>query len=206
MTSNRSTTDTDSVVSDHAPTVAIEAIASRILVVRTKRVLLDRDLAALYGVEVRAVNQAVKRNPDRFPDDFVFQLKWQEAEFLKSQSVILDNDQEPKASSSKRGTNLKFKPYVFTEQGVAMLSSVLRSPQAIAVNIEIMRAFVRMREVLASNTELAAKLNELEQRIDRKLQAHDDSIANILDAIRQLMTPPNSTKRPIGFIQHQEKK
>jgi ORF6N domain len=205
MTSNKPTTDTDTILSNQTPTIAIEAIASRILVVRTKRVLLDRDLAALYGVEVRAVNQAVKRNPDRFPDDFVFQLKWQEAEFLKSQSVILDDDQEPQTSGSKRGTNLKFKPYGFTEQGVAMLSSVLRSPQAIAVNIEIMRAFVRMREVLASNTELAAKLNELEQRIDRKLQTHDDSIANILNAIRQLMTPPNSPKRPIGFIQPNQK-
>lgn len=148
--------------------------------------LLDADLAELYGVETRVLVQAVKRNLERFPEDFMFQLEKQDLAVLRSQSVI----------SSVHGGR-RTVPYAFTEQGVAMLSSVLSSPQAIAVNIEIMRAFVRLREVLAGNKELAAKLVELE----RKLSTHDQAIAGILDAIRQLMAPPPAPKkRPIGFV------
>lgn len=172
--------------------VPTERIAHSILLLRGQKVLLDSDLAELYGVETRVLVQAVKRNLERFPRDFMFQLEKQELAILRSQSV----------TSSSHGGRRSI-PYAFTEQGVAMLSSVLSSPQAIAVNIEIMRAFVRLREVLASNNELAAKLGELE----RKLQGHDQAIAGILDAIRQLMAPPaEPIRRPIGFVTGEEKK
>lgn len=166
--------------------VPSERIAHSILLLRGHKVLLDADLAELYGVETRVLVQAVKRNLERFPEDFMFQLDAGEFAALRSQSVT---------SNAGRGGR-RYAPYAFTEQGVAMLSSVLSSPQAIAVNIEVMRAFVRLREVLASNRELAAKLGELE----RKLKGHDQAIAGILDAIRQLMTPPAHKKRPIGFV------
>jgi hypothetical protein len=164
-----------------------ERIAHSILLLRSQKVLLDADLAELYGVETKVLVQAVKRNLERFPDDFMFQLDAEEFAALRSQSVT---------SNTGRGGR-RYAPYAFTEQGVAMLSSVLSSPQAIAVNIEIMRAFVRLREMLADNKELAAKLGELE----RKLKGHDQAIAGILDAIRQLMAPPPAPKkRPIGFV------
>lgn len=161
-----------------------DAISSAIRGIRGQRVMLDADLAKLYGVETRTLIQAVKRNLDRFPADFMFQLTNHELANLRSQFVI----------SSWGGRRTA--PYAFTEQGVAMLSSVLRSPQAIAVNIEIMRAFVRLREWLATNKEMAAKLDELE----RKLSSHDQAIAGILNAIRELMKPPETKKRPIGFV------
>jgi len=128
--------------------------------------MLDSDLAALYEVKVWVLNQAVKRNIDRFPEDFMFQLTPEEVEALRSQSVIL---------KTSRGQHRKYAPYAFTEQGVAMLSSVLRSKRAVLVNVEIMRTFVRLRQMLASHTELAEKLSELEKKFD---------------AIRQLMAPP----------------
>lgn len=172
--------------------VPSERIAHSILLLRGQKVLLDADLAELYGVETRVLVQAVKRNLERFPEDFMFQLDAEEAAALRSQSVI---------SNAGRGGR-RYAPYAFTEQGVAMLSSVLSSPQAIAVNIEVMRAFVRLREVLAGNKELAGKLVELE----RKLKGHDQAIAGILDAIRQLMAPPAPSKRPIGFVTGEERK
>lgn len=175
-----------------AAVVVAEAIASRILLLRGHKVLLDAELAELYGVETKVLVQAVKRNLERFPADFMFQLSNQEFNVLRSQSVT---------SSSTHGGR-RTAPYAFTEQGVAMLSSVLSSPQAIAVNIEVMRAFVRLREVLAGNKELAAKLGELE----RKLKGHDQAIAGILDAIRQLVAPPPAPrKRPIGFVTGEKK-
>lgn len=168
-----------------------EHIAARILLIRGHKVLLDADLATLYGVPTKALVQAVKRNQERFPQDFMIQLSDEEFASLRSQSVT---------SKTGRGGR-RYAPYAFTEQGVAMLSSVLSSPQAVAVNIEIMRAFVRLREVLSSNTALAAKLHELE----RKLKGHDQAIAGILDAIRQLMAPSTQTKkRPIGFVISEE--
>ena len=151
------------------------------------KVLLDADLAALYEVPTKVLLQAVKRNLERFPADFMFQLEKQEFAILRSQSV----------TSSWGGR--RYAPYAFTEQGVAMLSTVLNSPRAIAVNIEIMRAFVRLRKLIASNKELAAKLNQLE----KKLSTHDQAITEIMHAIRELMTPPEpAKKRPIGFVQN----
>ena len=167
--------------------IPIERIEAKILLIRGQKVLIDADLAELYGVPTKVLVQAVKRNLERFPADFMFQLTDQEFGRLRSQIVT------SKAGRGGRRTA----PYTFTEQGVAMLSSVLRSPRAIAVNVEIMRAFVRLRELIATNKELAKKLDELE----RKLATHDQAIAGILGAIRELMTPPEPPKkRKIGFI------
>jgi hypothetical protein len=168
-----------------AALVPVERITDSILILRGHKVLLDANLATLYGVPTGALVQAVKRNIDRFPEDFMFQLTAGEWAALRSQFVIPNDG---------RGGR-RYAPYAFTEQGVAMLSSVLNSTRAIAVNIEIMRAFVRMRELLASNKELAVKLAELE----RKLASHDQAIVGILKAIRELMNPPPPKKRPIGF-------
>jgi hypothetical protein len=163
--------------------VPIDRITCSILYLRGQKVILGQDLASLYGVTVGSLTQAVKRNADRFPTDFVFQLTTKEFANLKSQIVI----------SSWGG--LRSRPYAFTEQGVAMLSSVLRSERAVKVNIAIMRAFVKLREALETNRELARKFSELEKRVGE----HDDEIAAIIDAIRQLMAPPIKPRREIGF-------
>ena len=160
--------------------IPVERIEKAILLLRRQKVMLDRDLAVLYGVETRALNQAVKRNRDRFPDDFMFELTRDEIRNI-SQSVIC-------SSTMKHAKNA----YAFTEQGVAMLSSVLHSKRAVQVNIEIMRVFVRLREMMATHKELAFKLVELEER----LEGHDEQIQNIFDAIRQLMTPPEPPLSP----------
>jgi hypothetical protein len=141
--------------------------------------------------------QAVKRNAARFPEDFMLQLSAPEWAALRSQFVTL---------KTGRGQHRKYLPYAFTEQGVAMLSSVLRSPRAISVNIEIMRAFVRMREMLASNQDLAKRIDQLEARIGKKLATHDEAIAAILSAIRELMHPPAPKRRPIGFTANIDEK
>jgi hypothetical protein len=159
-------------------------IAPSILLLRGQKVMLSRDLARLYGVPVKALNQAVKRHATRFPADFVFQISVKEFEILKSQFV-----------TSSWGGLRRALPYAFTEQGVAMLSSVLKSERAVKVNIAIMRAFVKLRETLETNRELARKFAELEQRVGK----HDDEIAAIIDAIRQLMAPPEKPRREIGF-------
>jgi ORF6N domain len=151
--------------------------------VRGQSVLLDADLAALYGVETKVLNQAVRRNRERFPRDFTFQLTGTETNSLRSQVVTLKRG---------RGSHRKYLPYAFTEQGVAMLSSVLRSPRAIVVNIQIMRAFVQLRRVLDSNADLARKLAELEQKYDGQFKV-------VFEAIRQLMTPPVTSAKRIGF-------
>jgi hypothetical protein len=161
-----------------------EQIESAVLLIRGQRVLLDRDLAALYGVTTGNLNKAVQRNTDRFPADFMFQLTADEAEALRFHFGIL-----------KRGQHYKYLPYAFTQEGVAMLSSVLRSPRAVQVNIAIMRVFVRLRETLALHKDLAHKLAQLE----RKIEGHDTSIRTLFDAIRQLMTPPEKPRREIGF-------
>jgi len=163
--------------------VPVERIERAILLIRGKKVMLDADLASLYGVETRVLVQAVKRNLERFPADFMFQLSKEEVDFLRSQIVTLKRG---------RGQHTKYLPYAFTEQGVAMLSSVLRSPRAIQVNIEIMRAFVRLRQMLASHAELARKLDALEKKYDVQFKA-------VFDAIRQLMAPPEPKKRRLGF-------
>lgn len=179
--------------------VPTDRLKKRILVFRDQNVMLSSDLAELYGVEPRALVQAVKRNIERFPDDFMFQLTWQEIVSLRSQSVIL-NPPAPEPSRSrvvtlKRGQNVKYAPYAFTEQGVAMLSSVLRSQRAIQVNIEIMRAFVRLRAMAFTSKDLERKITALE----RKYDAHDAQIKEIFDAIRALMQPPTRPKGQIGF-------
>jgi hypothetical protein len=173
-----------------AALVPVEHIALSILVLRGHKVLLDAELAELYGVATKVLLQAVKRNRERFPEDFMIQLTAEEWAALRSQFVTL---------KPGRGQHRKYLPYAFTEQGVTMLSSVLRSDRAIAVNIQIMRAFVRMRELLSSNRELARRLRELEARLEKRLTTHDEAIAAILSAIRQLMNPPRPKRRPIGF-------
>ena len=167
------------------PTKALipaERIERSILLIRGHKVLLDRDLAELYGVKAIALRQQVRRNQARFPDDFMFQLTAEEAEALVSQNVI----------PSRRSLG-GFLPYAFTQEGVAMLSSVLRSERAVLVNIDIMRAFVRLRELLASHVELARRLDELEKKYDAQFRI-------VFEAIRDLMTPPPSPpRRRIGF-------
>jgi len=173
--------------------IAVEVIATRILELKGKKVMLGWDLAKLYGVSVKVLNQAVKRNIKRFPGDFMFQLSWQEVESLRSQIVTLNNT---KTEASKRGKHIKYLPYAFTEQGVAMLSSVLNSERAIQVNILIMRAFTRLREILLTHKELAAKIEVLE----KKYSEHDQSIKEIFQAIKQLLQPlPAKEKKIIGF-------
>jgi len=154
----------------------------RIFLLRSLRVMFDYDLAELYGVETGALNRAVKRNADRFPSDFMFQLTAEEYEDLKCQIGI----------SRDWGGRRRSLPYAFTEQGVAMLSSVLHSSRAVKVNIAIMRAFVHLREMLLSNADLARKLANLEQKYDSQFKA-------VFDAIRQLMTPPSKPHREIGY-------
>jgi len=162
--------------------IPVERITQSILMLRGHKVMLDADLAVLYGVPTTALVQAVKRNADRFPPDFMFQLTLGETARLRSQTVT------PKSGRGGRRTP----PYAFTEQGVAMLSSVLRSPRAIQVNVEIMRAFVRLRQMLESHAELAQKLSALEKKYDARFKI-------VFDAIRELMTPAPSSRRRIGF-------
>jgi phage regulator Rha-like protein len=158
-----------------------EVIENKIYLIRGHKVMLSVHLADLYGVKAKALVQAVKRNIERFPQDFMFQLTWQEVQSLRSQIVTLD-----KVATSTKGGHIKYEPYAFTEQGVAMLSSVLNSRKAIQVNIIIMRAFVKLRQILSAHKDLAHKLAELE----RKIEKHDENIGSIFAAIRQLMTPP----------------
>ncbi|MCX5706628.1 MAG: ORF6N domain-containing protein [Candidatus Omnitrophica bacterium] len=176
-----------------------ETIERKIFMLRGQKVMLSPHLAVLYGVTPSTLIQAVKRNIERFPGDFMFQLTNKERENLKSQFVISSRDslrsQNVILNSSRRGKHIKYLPYAFTEQGVAMLSSILRSKRAIQVNIAIMRAFVKLRQILATHKELAQKLRELENRITQ----HDGAIEDIFEAIRQLMTIPEKPKRRIGF-------
>jgi len=158
-----------------------ERIEQRIFVLRSERVMLSTDLARLYQVAPRVLVQSVKRNAERFPPDFMFQLGSREFHILKSQIV-----------TSSWGGLRRAAPYAFTEQGVAMLSSVLRSKRAVRVNIEIMRTFVRLRRLLASNAALARKLAQLEKKYDAQFKV-------VFDAIRELMNPPEPNRRPIGF-------
>lgn len=164
--------------------IPIERIAQRIRHLRGEKVLFDSDLAQLYGVTTGNLNKAVNRNRDRFPSDFMFQLTAEEAKHLIFQ-----------IGRSKGRGGRRHRPHAFTEQGVAMLSSVLNSERAVKVNIAIMRAFVKLREALATNRELARHFSELEQRVGK----HDKEIAAIIEAIRQLMAPVEKPRREIGF-------
>lgn len=166
--------------------VPVETIERQIYLMRGQKVMIDRDLAALYGVKTRVLNQAVRRNRRRFPADFMFQMNQEEFRKWRSQIVI----------SKKEKMGVRYRPLIFTEQGVAMLSSVLNSDRAIAVNIVIMRAFVRLREWLSKHKDFGHRLDELERRYHR----HDDQIHAVFEAIRSLMQPPRKRRRPIGFL------
>lgn len=171
----------------------VAPIEGAILVVRGHRVILASDLAGIYGVETRVLNQAVKRNSEKFPGDFMFRLTRSEAEALsrsRSQSVML-----------KRGQNIKYLPYAFTEHGAIMAANVLNSPHAVHMSVFVVRAFVRLRRMIATHKELAAKLDELE----RTVANHDGDIKALFEAIRQLMAPPTVPSRRIGFRGKEER-
>lgn len=168
--------------------IPIEIIERKIFLIRGRRVMLDRDLAELYGVETRVLNQAVKRNLNRFPEDFMFQLTQAEMENWKSQIVI----------SNKDKMGLRKAPYAFTENGVAMLSSVLSSERAVEANIQIMRTFTRLRELLLTHKDLQRKITDMEKKYDSQFKV-------VFDAIRQLMTPPVLKKGKIGFRREPDK-
>lgn len=168
-----------------AKRAAAKPVESRIIVLRGQKVILDSDLADLYGVEVRHLNQQVKRNARRFPQDFFFQVSAKELDSLRSQIVI---------SNSRRGGR-RYLPHAFTEHGAIMAATVLNSERAIEMSIFVVRAFARMREALAANRKIVSKLGELE----RRLETHDAEIQQLIEAIRELMTPPDPKRRPIGF-------
>jgi hypothetical protein len=182
----------------------LETITHRILMLRGQKVLLDSDLAALYDVPTKRFNEQVKRNLERFPADFMFQLTEEEWESLRSQIATL---------KPGRGQHRKYMPYAFTEHGAIMAATILNSPRATEVSVYVVRAFVRLREVLASNAELAKRLDDLERSTEAKAMQHDIFARNtraqlkqVFDAIRELMTPPEpQKKRPIGFISGDEK-
>ena len=161
--------------------IPIQRIAAQIYLIRGEKVMLDSDLAELFGVETRALNQAVSRNSERFPEDFMFRLSWDEYDALRSQNVIVKR--------GGRGQHRKFTPRAFTQEGVAMLSGVLRSERAVQVNVAIMRAFVRLRQMLATNEELA-----------RRVEQHDSEIGILFEHVERLLEPPETPKkRRIGF-------
>ncbi len=168
-----------------------ERIEARILLIRGEKVLLDTDLAELYGVETKVLNQAVRRNSERFPEDFMFQLSAKESENLRLHFGASSLRSQFVTSNAGRGGR-RYNPLAFTEQGVAMLSSVLRSERAVQVNIAIMRAFVKLRAMLASHGDLARRLNEMEKKYDAQFKV-------VFDAIRELMKPPEKPRRRIGF-------
>jgi hypothetical protein len=168
--------------------IPVERIEQNIYLMRRQKVMIDRDLAELYCVETRVLNQAVRRNIKRFPEDFMFQLSTEEMEIWKSQIVI----------TNKERMGLRRRPYAFTQEGIAMLSGVLNSERAIQVNIEIMRTFVKLRRMLASNAQLARRLKALEKK-------YDEQFAVVFKAIHALMTPSEKKKREIGFNREKEK-
>lgn len=169
--------------------LSIEEIAQRILIVRGRRVLLDADLAAFYGVTTKRFNEQVKRNLARFPEDFMFQLN--EAEFANLRSQF--------ATSSLRGAGhggRRYAPQAFTEHGAIMAAMVLNSARATEISVQVMRAFIELRNLVAGNKELASKL----KRLERKVDSHDQAITGLIDSMRQLLAPPDPKKRPIGFV------
>ena len=171
----------------------IAHVGNRILFIRAQRVMLDADLAELYGVPTKRLNEQVKRNQNRFPEDFMFRLTRAEVEALNRSQI---------ATGSQKHRDPRFPPFAFTEHGAIQAANVLNSPRAAEMGVHVVRAFVRMREVLATHKELARKLAALEQRID----SQDETIVEILAAIRQLMAPPEpKKKRPIGFVTPEEK-
>jgi hypothetical protein len=178
--------------------ISAEQITHSILVFRGHKVLLDSDLAELYGVPTKAFNQAVKRNAERFPEDFMFRLSQAEAEALNRSQLV---------TGSQKHRDPRFPPYAFTEHGAMMAAMILNSPRAVETSVYVVRAFVKLRELLASNRELARRFEQLEARVE-KLVAHDQALGVILSAIRKLMPPPPepSKNRPIGFTADLEEK
>lgn len=170
-----------------APSAPLPAIDHRILLLRGQKVMLDADLAELYGVETKRLNEQVRRNAERFPDDFMFQLTAEEYASLRSHFATL---------KTGRGQHRKYLPYAFTEHGALMAANVLNSPRAVDASLYVVRAFVRLREILATHKELAKKLDTLE----KKLATHDQAIVGVLNAIRQLTAPPAAKRRRIGFV------
>ncbi|MEJ2171102.1 MAG: ORF6N domain-containing protein [Desulfobacterales bacterium] len=168
--------------------IAVEEIVNKIIIIRGERVILDHDLAEMYGVETRVLKQSVRRNIDRFPDDFMFELTKKEQDSLRSQIVIL-----------KRGQHSKYPPFAFTEQGVAMLSSVLNSARAITVNIAIMRTFTRLRTMIASHDDLKRKIEAMEKK-------YDDQFRIVFEAITQLIEEDEKPKKKIGYIKEGQAK
>jgi phage regulator Rha-like protein len=181
-------------MTDKRTDLVMESVEGMILALRGQKVILDADLARIYGVPTKVLNQAVKRNLERFPQDFMFQLTQDEAnawQRSRSQFVTL-----------KRGHNIKYLPCAFTEHGAIMAATVLNSPQAVQMSVFVVRAFVKMREVLAQNTALAAKLTELEQKLTKRLDTHERAIVLVLRELRDLMNPlprPVPARKPIGF-------
>ncbi len=163
-----------------------ERIENKIYLIRGRKVMIDKDLAELYGVPTKRLKEQVRRNMRRFPEDFLIELTLEEAQSLISRSQI---------ATLKHGRNIKYQPFAFTEQGVAMLSSVLNSDQAIEVNIQIMRAFAKLRELMMSHKDLARKMDDLE----RKFEEHDKNFTVVFEAIRRLLEEPKKPKNPIGF-------
>lgn len=174
-----------------------DRIVQSILVLRGHRVILDSELATLYGVSTKRFNEQVRRNRERFPPDFMFQLTAEELPALRSQIATIKGG---------RGQHRKYLPFVFTEHGAIMAATILNSPRAVDMSVYVVRAFVHLRELLSSNRELARRFAELEARLDKRLAQHDQAIAAILSAIRQLMNAPHPRKRPIGFTADLEEK
>lgn len=193
-----------------APTApAVQSISLSIAALRGQRVILDSELAALYGVETKRFNEAVKRNTARFPSDFMFQLTAEEFDSLRSQIATLNT------TASGRGQHRKYLPYVFTEHGAIMAAMVLGSPRAVEVSVYVVRAFVRLREAAVVHQDLAERLSSLEEKTEGLAMSHDtfsrntrNQLRQVFDALRELTTPPEppaQPKRPIGFVTHQDK-
>ncbi len=170
-----------------------ERIISKIFLIRSRKVMMDKDLARLYQVETRALIQAVKRNIKRFPSDFMFQLNEQESASMRSQSVTSSSRSQIVILKKGRGHNIKYLPYVFTEQGVAMLSSILNSERAILVNIQIIRTFIKLKEFLATNKQLREKIESMERKYDKKLK-------EVFDVLKKLLIQEEKPKKRMGFI------
>ncbi len=183
-----------------APLLPLEAITQRIVVLREQKVLIDADLAALYGVETRRLNEQVRRNRARFPEDFIFELSAEEFANLKSQFA-----------TSSWGGRRKL-PLAFTEHGAIMAATVLNTPRAVEVSVYVVRAFVKLRELVGSHRELAKRLDDLEEKTEALAMNHDtfsrntrNQLKQVFDALRELMTPPDPPKRPIGFVHSDDK-
>lgn len=195
-----------SIPRSRAVELAPQHVEQSIVVIRGHKVLLDEQLAEFYGVETKKLIQAMKRNIDRFPDDFMFQLTSEEWDALRCQIGTLDTEPEGPGLRSQfvtlktgRGQHRKYLPYAFTEQGVAMLSGLLRSPRAVEVNIQIMRAFVRLRQLLAVHRELAERLEKIEQQMVARDQDVETQFQQVFALLERLFNPPNPPRKPIGF-------